>query len=107
MYVFYEQIKATQKISTFQKILEMVPGGSMLGIKKEELEEQEEKMKRWKYIIDSMTKEERLHPEIINASRIKRIAKGSGTKEEDVRELLKAYKTSGLWDITLNSYNPN
>ncbi len=94
MYVFYEQIRATQKMGSFQKILDMIPGASMIGIKKDELENQERKIRKWKYIIDSMTKEERLHPEIINASRIKRIARGSGTKEEEVRELLKAYKTS-------------
>ncbi len=94
MYVFYEQLKATQKMGSFQKIMEMIPGMNMLGVKKEEIEEQEEKVKKWKYIFDSMTKEERLHPEIINSSRIARIAKGSGTKEEDVREMLKAYKMS-------------
>lgn len=94
MYVFYEQIKATQKMGSFRKIIEMIPGLGMLNLKKEDVEKQEEKVRKWKYIIDSMTKEERLNPEIINASRIKRIARGSGTSEEEVRELLKAYKMS-------------
>jgi len=39
-----------------------------------------------------MTPEERINPDIINTSRIKRIAKGSGTSEQDVRELLSSYK---------------
>ncbi|NPA38747.1 MAG: signal recognition particle protein [Candidatus Nanohaloarchaeota archaeon] len=92
--MFYEQLQATQKMGSLQKMIEMIPGMSRLIPRKEELEEQEKKMRKWKYIIDSMTKEERENPSIINTSRIKRIAKGSGTSEEEVREMLKAYKMS-------------
>ena len=59
-----------------------------------DLGKQEDKMKKWKYIIESMTKKEKEDPDIINASRVTRIAKGSGTEESDVRELLKNFKQS-------------
>jgi signal recognition particle subunit SRP54 len=53
---------------------------------------QEGKMKKWKVIIEGMTKEERENPELINPSRVKRIAKGSGVEESEVRELLKNHE---------------
>ena len=60
----------------------------------EELESQQEKVKRWKHAIKSMTPEEIENPEILEkeTSRIQRIAKGSGTSTSDVRALLKQYK---------------
>jgi signal recognition particle subunit SRP54 len=88
---FYNQIENVKKMGSLSKILEMLP---LPGIKipKEMIEVQEEKFQKWKYIIDSMTIEERNNPDIINRSRIERIAKGSGTKPEEVKELLKAYR---------------
>jgi signal recognition particle subunit SRP54 len=58
-----------------------------------ELDDAEERLDRWKYIIESMTKEEKEKPKIINASRAKRISRGSGTEEKEVRELIKQYNT--------------
>lgn len=88
---FMEQIEAMQKMGPLGKIVQMIPG---LGLKipEEVMERQEEKIKSYKYIIQSMTKEERENPEIINASRIRRIAKGSGRPESEVRELLQQYE---------------
>jgi signal recognition particle subunit SRP54 len=89
---FYEQIKAMQKMGSLKDIMGMIPGGGMIKLPKNvDLSKQEEKMKRWKYIIESMTKQEKENPDIINPSRIKRIAKGSGTTEAEVRELLNQY----------------
>jgi len=87
---FMEQIEAMQKMGPLGKIVQMIPG---LGMKLPEdlMEKQEEKMKHYKYIIQSMTKEERENPEIINSSRIKRISRGSGRPEAEVRELLDQY----------------
>ena len=51
-----------------------------------------EKMMKWKISMDSMTKEEKKHPEKIDIQRIKRIAKGSGTSISNIRELLKQHK---------------
>ena len=51
-------------------------------------------MQKWRYIIQSMTKQEKDDPDLLNASRIKRVARGAGRSEHDVKELLKAYKNS-------------
>jgi len=51
----------------------------------------EEQMKKWKAIIQSMTPEERENPRIVKSSRIRRIARGSGTSEKDVKMLIQQY----------------
>jgi signal recognition particle subunit SRP54 len=89
---FYDQIGQMQKMGSLSKVAEMIPGMGKMKIPKDLLDVQEEKMKKWKHIISSMTKEEKENPEIIKTTRIKRIAKGSGTSENDVRGLLKYYK---------------
>ncbi|MFH8038448.1 MAG: signal recognition particle receptor subunit alpha [Candidatus Aenigmatarchaeota archaeon] len=88
---FIEIIESTSKIGSLEQIINMIPGMGMLKIDSKKIEEQEKKIKIWKYIYQSMTPEERANPDIINESRIKRIAKGSGRKEEEVRELLNQY----------------
>jgi signal recognition particle subunit SRP54 len=88
---FYEQIKAMEKMGPLRQIVNLIPGFGAMKIPEELFEIQEEKMKVFRYIIDSMTKEERRNPEIINANRLKRIAKGSGRSEAEVRELLQQY----------------
>ncbi|MCD6092449.1 MAG: signal recognition particle protein [Candidatus Aenigmarchaeota archaeon] len=88
---FCEQIESMQKVGTMDKILDMM-GLSGAKIPKDVLGVQEEKMKKWKHIVNSMTKQERSEPDIINASRIARIARGSGSSEADVRELVASYK---------------
>ncbi len=89
---FMEQISAMQKMGPLTKIAEMIPGVSGMKIPKDMLDVQQEKMKRWKHIMSSMTPAEREDPELIKHSRIVRIARGSGTKEQDVREIMKYYK---------------
>jgi signal recognition particle subunit SRP54 len=88
---FMEQIENIRKVGPLSQIVSMIPGFGAIKFPKDALEKQEEKMKIWKFIIQSMTKEERENPDIIDSSRIKRIAKGSGRKEEEVRELLNQY----------------
>ncbi len=90
---FYDQIAGVQKMGSFSSIIEMIPGFKP-NIPEELMTVQEEKLKKYKYIIDSMTPEERLNADTIHASRIKRIARGSGTSESDVRDLLKQYNLS-------------
>jgi len=58
---------------------------SAVKLPKDMVEVQESKMKRWKYIMQSMTKEEKQDPDVIDSSRLQRIAKGSGTKPEEVQ----------------------
>jgi len=92
---FQEQIKSMQGMGSLKKMFEMIPGASsglMKKIPKGMLNVQEEKMKKWKFAIDSMTQGERENPETVNASRVSRIAQGSGLKQEDVRDLMKSYK---------------
>jgi len=88
---FLKQIETIQNLGSLASIAKHIP---FLGISvpEELLEAQEEKIRKWKFIIQSMTKEERRNPEIINESRIRRIARGSGTTEQEVRELLSIYK---------------
>ncbi len=88
---FMEQIKSLQRMGSLSKVAEMIPGVSGM-LPKDMMDIQEEKMKRWEHIMNSMTKEERESPEIIKHSRIKRIARGSGNPESAVRELLKYHK---------------
>lgn len=90
---FLEQIKSTQKMGPMENTLNMIPGFSGMKLPKGvDISKQEEKMKKWAIIIQSMTKEERNDPSLINPSRVKRIAKGSGTTETEVRQLLKTYQ---------------
>ncbi len=83
---FYAQLKAMGKMGPLQNIFGMM-GAS--DIPKEVAEQGEEKLNKYKVIIASMTKEERSNERILhNPGRIKRIAKGSGTTEKDVHQLI-------------------
>jgi signal recognition particle subunit SRP54 len=88
---FYEQIEAMQKMGPLKQIASMIPGMGMMKIPEGLMETQEEKMKHFKYIMQSMTKKEKENPDVISASRVKRISKGSGRPESEVRELLDQY----------------
>ncbi len=90
----YQQMEAMQKMGPLGKVMEMIPGFSQVKIPKEALQVQEEKLKKWKFIMNSCTKKELEDPEEIHASRIDRIAKGSGVSASEVREMLKQYKQS-------------
>jgi len=70
-----------------------MPGLSGM-VKEDQLDQMEGKVERWRYIIQSMTKKEKADPDLLNSSRIKRIARGSGWPEHEVKELLKNYKNS-------------
>ncbi len=88
----YKQIEAMQKMGPISKIFELLPFGAF-KVDENVMEMTQEKMKKFKVIMDSMTEEELLNPKIIDSSRIRRIAIGSGTTLQDVKELLKYYKT--------------
>ena len=90
----YEQMKAMKKMGPLSKVMEMIPGFGQLKMPKEMLEVQEEKLEKWKYIIDSLTKKELEDPEIIDGKRTERVAKGAGVNVSDVRDLIKQYKQS-------------
>lgn len=90
----YEQMEAMRKMGPLSKVMELIPGFSSVQMPKEALAVQEEKVKIWKYIMDSCTKEELADPSIMSITRINRVAVGSGRNEQEVRELLKHYKQS-------------
>ena len=90
----YQQMKALKSMGSFGKLMEMIPGMSSMKLPKEALQVQEEKLKKWKFAMDSMTKAELEDPDIIGADRMDRIASGSGLSISEIRELLKQYRQS-------------
>ncbi len=86
---FYEQIQQIKRMGSIRDLIGMLPGmdRALKGV-----EVDERAFTRLEAIITSMTKEERGSPEIINGSRRRRIATGSGTKIEDVNRLLKQFE---------------
>ena len=90
----YEQTKAMKKMGPLNKVMEMIPGFGNIKMPKEMLQNQEVKLDKWRYMMDSMTKKELEDPETIKGQRVERIAKGSGVSVSEVRELIKQYKMS-------------
>lgn len=89
----YKQIEAMNKMGPVRKIFEMLPFGLSMKVDDDILEMTQDKMKRFKVIMNSMTEEEMLNPKLIDSSRIRRIAIGSGSSPQEVKELLKYYRT--------------
>jgi len=88
---FLEQMEQVKKLGPIDQILEMLPGASkMKGIK--DLKVDDKQMGRVVAIVKSMTTEEKRNPEILNASRRKRIAAGSGTSIQEVNRLIKQFE---------------
>jgi len=83
------QLKQLKKMGPIGKVMEML--GLQYKMPEGMAEIQEENMKKWEVIMNSMTKAEMDEPKLIKASRIKRIANGSGTSLKDVRDLLKQH----------------
>ena len=87
---FLDQMRQLKKMGNLEQLIAMVPGVNAGALKNAQLDESQ--MAKTEAIILSMTKQERLKPEIINGSRRKRIANGSGTSVEDVNKLLKQFE---------------
>lgn len=86
---FLAQMHQIKKMGNIEQLLGMIPGMKAGALKEAQVDEKQ--MGRIEAIILSMTKAERERPDIINGSRRKRIAKGSGTSVEDVNKLLKQF----------------
>lgn len=84
---FYDQLAQLKSMGSMEEILAMMPGGA--GLKGVQVDEKA--MVRTEAIIQSMTPKERENPAVINSSRKRRIAAGSGTRVEDVNRLLKQF----------------
>jgi len=89
---FLEQLKQIKKMGSFSQILGMLPGMDRKLLDQVDTEENAKRMVHIEAIIQSMTKKERQNPKIIGASRKVRIAKGSGTRVQDVNNLLKQFE---------------
>ena len=89
---YYKQLEQLTKMGGFEGILKYLPGMSGLKEKVEKSLENEDVFKKQKAIITSMTKRERYFPDLIKASRKKRISIGSGTSIQDINKLLKQFK---------------
>ena len=88
---FLEQMEQIQKMGPLNKVLEMIPGMGSMKDQLGDIDMNNKEIVRTKAIVQSMTKEERRNPSILNASRKKRIAKGSGTSVQDVNRLIKQF----------------
>ncbi len=89
---FLNQLRQIKKLGSFGQILGMLPGIDKKAMEQINTDESEKKLARTAAIICSMTPAERQKPQIIAASRKVRIAKGSGTRVQDVNELLKQFE---------------
>lgn len=87
---YLEQMDQMQSMGSMEDILKMIPGASKLG----NVQIDEKAVARTKAIVQSMTKEERSNPDLLNASRRKRIAKGSGTSVQEVNRLMNQFNQS-------------
>ncbi len=90
---FYYQLEEVTKVGSLKGFLDNMPGLSGM-VKEDQLDQMEGRIQKWRFIIQSMSKQEKADPDLLNASRIKRIARGSGWPEHEVKELLKNYKNS-------------
>jgi len=89
---FRDQLRQVKKLGSLQNIIKMLPSiGPFAGMQKAADHVDEKQLTRVEAIIDSMTVHERLHHEVINGSRRKRIARGSGTSVQEVNQLLRQY----------------
>jgi signal recognition particle subunit SRP54 len=89
---FYAQMEQVGKIG-FRNVIESMPGLSGM-VKDDQLDAMQARMEKWRFIIQSMTKDEKKDPEIINEARRKRIARGCGLPEGEIKEIIKQYNNS-------------
>ncbi|MCC6801529.1 MAG: signal recognition particle protein [Anaerolineae bacterium] len=88
---FLDQLKKIKKMGPITQLLDMIPGMSRFRDQIDQ-KDMEQRISRVEAIINSMTKKERQNPKILNASRRKRIAAGSGVEVRDVNEVLKQFQ---------------
>src|SRR5919206_803535 len=89
---FYSQMENVGKMG-FRNVIDNLPGLSGM-IKEDDLDVLQGKMEKWRFIIQSMTRKEKKDPYLINDSRRKRIARGAGMTEHDIKDLIKQYNNS-------------
>ena len=104
---FLQQIQSVKKMGSLSQVMEMIPGMGQLTKRVPMANLDDKQIVRVEAIIHSMTPEERHRPEIINGSRRRRIAKGSGTTPQDINQLLNQFRqTQKLVRQLSRSRNP-
>jgi signal recognition particle subunit SRP54 len=88
---FANQLRQVRKMGPIAQVLEMLPGGMGQLARQIDPKDAEKQLKMTEAIINSMTPHERRRPDVLNASRRRRIASGSGTEVQDVNRLIKQY----------------
>jgi signal recognition particle subunit SRP54 len=99
---FAEQLNQVRKMGPIGQLMGMLPGGMGQVANQVDPQEAEKQLMKTEAIISSMTHGERRNPKILNASRRRRIARGSGTEVQDVNRLLKQFKQAQRMFKTLN-----
>ncbi len=89
---FADQLKQIRKMGPFGQLLDMLPGGMGQAARQVDPNDAEQQLKKTEAIINSMTRIERRRPDVLNASRRRRIAQGSGTEVREVNQLIKQYR---------------
>ena len=89
---FANQLRQVRKMGPIAQVLEMLPGGMGQLARQVDPKDAENQLKMTEAIISSMTIQERRRPDVLNASRRRRIATGSGTEVQDVNRLIKQYR---------------
>ena len=89
---FYAQMEQVSKMG-FKNVIENLPGLSGM-VKEDQLDQMQVRMEKWRFIIQSMTDEEKKDPDLINESRRKRIARGCGLQETEIKAMIKQYNDS-------------
>jgi signal recognition particle subunit SRP54 len=89
---FADQLAQVRKMGPLAKVLEMLPGGISGGVRGVDGQAAEQQLVRTQAILSSMTRDERRRPDVLNGSRKRRIATGSGTTVQDVNQLLRQYQ---------------
>ncbi|MBN2549469.1 MAG: signal recognition particle protein [Anaerolineales bacterium] len=89
---FADQLRQIRRMGPLGQILEMLPGGMGQMARQISPQDAERSLKMTEAIISSMTPKERRHPDLLNASRRRRIARGSGTDVQDVNRLMKQFR---------------
>jgi signal recognition particle subunit SRP54 len=99
---FAEQLSQVRKMGPIGQLMGMLPGGMGQIANQVDPQDAEKQLKKTEAIISSMTRGERRNPKILNASRRRRIAGGSGTKVQDVNRLIKQFKQAQKMFKTLS-----
>ena len=89
---FADQLKQIRKMGPLSQMMDMLPGGLGQAARNVPPEETEKNLKRTEAILSSMTREERRNPDVLNASRRRRIARGSGTDVQEVNRMIKQFR---------------